>query len=348
MKTRCSGNDSTNALGRSLLLAAAGLGAVALARRIVRSSYSFRDKTVLISGGSRGLGLLLARELAAEGARLALCARSLEELERAEAELRSAGAEVITMACDITERAQVHSMIGDLGDRWGPIDVLINNAGVIQVGPLEVMTVEDYEEAMKTHFWGPLYTTLAVLPEMRRRRAGRIVNITSIGGKISVPHLVPYSASKFALVGLSEGLRAELAKDGIRVTTVCPGLMRTGSPRNADFKGQHRAEYAWFSISDSLPLASMNAQRAARQIIAACRRGDAEVVLSLPALLAARFHGLFPGTTADLMGMVNRFLPGPGGIGAQRAKGKQSVSAWSPSWMTTLSDQAAVRNNEVP
>jgi short-subunit dehydrogenase len=247
----------------------------------------------------------------------------------------------------VTDRAQVNEMVSVVGDHYGQIDVLVNNAGVIQVGPLEVMTLEDYEEAMRVHFWGPLYTTLAVLPEMRRRRDGRIVNISSIGGKISVPHLVPYSASKFALVGLSEGLRAELQKDGVVVTTVCPGLMRTGSPRNATFKGQHRAEYAWFSISDALPLTAMKAERAARQIIEACKRGDAEVVLTIQAQLAVRFHGLFPGLTQDLLGMVNRLLPGPGGIGRKRAKGKDSQSELSPSWLTVLNEQAAERNNEV-
>lgn len=158
---------------------------------------------------------------------------------------------------------------------------------------------------------------------------------------------MPYSTSKFALVGLSEGLHSELAKDGIVVTTVCPGLMRTGSPRNAEFKGNHRAEYAWFSISDALPLTSMKAERAARQIIRACKRGDAEVVLSLPAQLAALFHGVFPGVTADLMGVVNRLLPGAGGIGKRRAKGKDSFSSISPSLLTTLNEQAALRNNEV-
>ena len=232
-------------------------------------------------------------------------------------------------------------------DRFGRIDVLVNNAGVIQVGPVDVMTVEDYEEAMKTHFWGPLYTTLAVLPEMRRRGQGRIVNISSIGGKISVPHLVPYSASKFALTGLSEGLRAELLKDGVLVTTVCPGLMRTGSPRNALFKGQHRAEYAWFAISDSLPVTSMSAERAARQIIEATRRGSAEVILTIQAQLAVRFHGLFPGLTADLLGLVNKLLPGPGGIGRARAKGKDSQSSLAPSVLTALTERAARENNEM-
>src|SRR5437868_10247139 len=174
--------------------------------------------------------------------------------------------------------------------RFGRIDVLVNNAGTIEVGPMEVMTLDDYEKAMRTHFWGPLYMVLAVLPEMRARKEGRIVNVSSIGGKISVPHLLPYCASKFALTGFSEGLRAELAKDGIVVTTVCPGLMRTGSPLNAFFKGQHQAEYAWFSISDSLPISSISAQRAARQIVRACKNGDAEVILSVPAQLAALFH----------------------------------------------------------
>jgi short-subunit dehydrogenase len=332
----------------NLLLAAGLLGTAALARRWLKSGYSFRDRAVLITGGSRGLGLVLARQLARQGARLAICARDPDELDRAARDLHTRyRADVTTLACNVTERSQVHQMIGELADRWRRIDVLINVAGVIQTGPMEVMTIEDYEEAMKTHFWGPLYTTLAVLPMMRQQREGRIVNIASIGGKISVPHLLPYSASKFALVGLSEGLRSELAKDNIRVTTINPGLMRTGSPRNATFKGQHRAEYAWFSISDSLPIASMSAERAARQIIEACRRGDAEATLSLPALAADRFHGLFPGLTQDLLGIVNRFLPAPGGIGTAKATGAQSQSTWSPSLATTLTERAAVRNNEV-
>lgn len=332
-----------------LVLALAGAGVFLAARAAVRKAreYDLSDKVVLITGGSRGLGLVMAREFAREGARLAICARDAEELVRARLDLISLGAQVTAVPCDITDRERVNEMVGKVRESFGRIDVLINNAGVIEVGPMEVMTLEDYEEAMKSHFWGPLYTTLAVLPEMRGRREGRIVNISSIGGKISVPHLLPYSASKFALVGLSEGLRAELKKDGIVVTTVCPGLMRTGSPRNATFKGQHRAEYAWFSISDSLPLTSISAERAARQIVAACKRGDAEIVLSLQAKLAVKFHGIFPGLTADLLGLMNQLLPGAGGIGSRRAKGSESESDASPSWLTTLTERAAERNNEL-
>jgi NAD(P)-dependent dehydrogenase (short-subunit alcohol dehydrogenase family) len=331
------------------MLAAAGVGALMAGRAAFRwwKEYDLREKVVLITGGSRGLGLVMARELVREGSLLAICARDERELGRAREELEQRGARVLALQCDVTQQAQVDRMVSAVQSHYGRVDVLINNAGVIEVGPVEVMTPDDYEEAMKTHFWGPLYTTLAVLPEMRRRRDGRIVNISSIGGKIGIPHLVPYSASKFALVGLSEGLRAELAKDGIVVTTVCPGLMRTGSPRNAVFKGQHRSEYAWFSISDATPLTAMKAERAARQIIAACRRGDAEVVLSIQAQLAVKFHGLFPGLTADALGLLNRLLPAPGGIGTARALGKESQSELSPSWVTTLSDQAAQQNNEV-
>src|SRR6185437_5452371 len=230
--------------------------------------------------------------------------------------------------------------------RFGAVDVLVNNAGVIQVGPIEVMTHEDFELAMQAHFWGPLNTIMAALPGMRQRRSGRIVNISSIGGKVSVPHLVPYSASKFALVGLSKGLRAELMKDGIAVTTVCPGLMRTGSPRNAEFKGQHRMEYAWFSISDALPLLTVSAENAARQIVRACKRGQAELVISVPAKIAVLFDALFPEATAGMLAAVNQFLPEAGGVGTQRMKGRDSASAWSPSWLTTLNEEAALRNNE--
>jgi NAD(P)-dependent dehydrogenase (short-subunit alcohol dehydrogenase family) len=213
---------------------------------------------------------------------------------------------------------------------------------------VEVMSVADFEDAMATNFWGPLYAILAVVPQMRRRGAGRIVNIASIGGKISVPHLLPYSASKFALVGLSEGLRAELAKDGILVTTICPGLMRTGSPRHAWFKGRHRAEFAWFSISDALPLLSMDADRAARQIVEALRAGEPERVLSLPAEIATLVHALFPDLSIGMLDRVNRLLPGPDGPAGRNAlKGEASTSALSPSWLTVLGDRAARRNNQL-
>jgi short-subunit dehydrogenase len=309
--------------------------------------YDFKNKTVLITGGSRGLGLVMAREFAREGARLVLCARDEEELQRARSDIENYAAEVMTVPCDITNKQSVDEMVAAVNSRFGVVDVLVNTAGVIQVVPFVVMTILDFEIAIKAHFWGPLYTTMAVLPSMRQKKSGRIVNISSIGGKVSVPHLVPYSASKFALVGLSKGLRSELMKDGIKVTTVCPGLMRTGSPRNADFKGQHQLEYAWFSISDALPLLTVSAENAARQVVGACKRGQAELVISIPAKVAVLFDSLFPELSAQMLSLVNQILPGAGGVGTQTMKGRESTTAWSPSWLTTLNEEAAVRNNEV-
>lgn len=334
--------------GRLTFLAGAGLGAWLVRRRLqTMRVFDLRGKLVLITGGSRGLGLELAREFSREGARIAFCGRDEETLRRAEQQLTDQAADAKGYVCDITNPQSVAEMVARVERELGPVHALVNNAGIIEVGPAQVMTEEDYREAMDTHFWGPLHATLAVLPSMRYRGSGRIVNITSIGGKISVPHLLPYSASKFALVGFSEGLHAEVAKDGIRVTTVVPGLMRTGSPRNAIFKGQNKKEYAWFSISDSLPVVTMDSQRAARKIVQACILGDAELVLSVQARVAIAFHGVFPGTTADILGLLNRVMPAPGGIGEQRARGRESFSAVSPSVLTTLSERAARKNNEV-
>lgn len=332
---------------RPLAIGAGAFAATCAARRwLAARSFPLEDKVVLVTGGSRGLGLLLARKALEQHARVAICGRDDETLRRAENLLQTYGP-VMTVPCDVANSEQVAEMVDRITERFGRIDVLINNAGIISVGPIETMTLADFESAMKTHFWGPVFTTLAVLPQMKRRGLGRIVNVSSIGGVIGVPHLVPYCASKFALTGFSESLRSELVKDNVYVTTVIPGLMRTGSPPNADFKGQHEAEYAWFSISDSLPGISISAERAANQILGACRRGDPELVISLPAKLATRIHGLAPGMVSRINTLVNQMLPGPGDGDTRAKKGHESTSEWSPSLLTKLTERAAVRNNEL-
>jgi NAD(P)-dependent dehydrogenase (short-subunit alcohol dehydrogenase family) len=328
-------------------LLAAGLGTMWAVRNLRLGAYTFEGKTVLMTGGSRGLGLALAREVMVQGAQVAICGRDAASLERAETGLRKIGDAVLAVSCDVTQPPEVESLLNQVRARLGPVDVLINNAGVIEVGPAETMSLADYEEAMATNFWGMLYPTLAVLPEMRQRKTGRIVNITSIGGKLGIPHLLPYSASKFAAVGFSQGLRAEVASEGIKVVTVCPGLMRTGSPRNAIFRGRHRSEYAWFSISDALPGLSISAERAARRIVNACRRGDAEVLFPVPARVAAVLNAVAPGLTSDTLGLVDRLLPGPGHRPSGRRKGAESQSWLSPSWLSRLGDRAARQYNQV-
>lgn len=333
---------------RPALVALGGLGAWALLRAIGRDpEYSLRGRTVLITGGSRGLGLVLAREAAREGARVAICGRDPESLERARSALERFGAEVIAIPCDLTDPASVGNLIRTVTDRWGTIDILINNAGVVEVGPAETMSVDDFREALATNFWGMLYPTLAVLPGMRARRSGRIVNITSIGGKLGIPHLLPYSVSKFAALGFSQGLRAELAGQDIKVVAVVPGLMRTGSPRNAIFRGRHRDEYAWFSIADALPGLSISAERAARRILRGLKRGNAEVLFPVTTRIAAVFNAAAPNLTADVLALVDRLLPGAAEVPTGRRRGRQSQSAYSPSWLTRLGDRAARKYNQI-
>jgi short-subunit dehydrogenase len=358
---RLASRASEHINAKNLLLGAAGIGVagaiagvmagagVALAARAVWNGLTLADingQTVLITGASRGLGFAMAQEFARQGCRLAICARNDEELAIAAAELRRIGAEVLTITCDVTLQDDVQKMVAQVISHFGQIDILVNNAGTIQVGPLQSQTITDFQEAMDTMFWAHVYTTLAVMPHMIARHSGRIANITSIGGKIAVPHLVPYSSAKFAAVGFSEGITAELAKDGIKVTTVCPGLMRTGSHENAYFKGDHRKEYAWFSLGATNPLTAIGARRAARSIVNAVRRGQAEIILSVPAKAAALFHGIAPGATAQILGVTNRFMPGTNSTNPDRHRGFESKSIVSESPLTALGRRAANKLNQ--
>lgn len=320
-----------------------------LAKSAVRHArwFSYQGKVVIVTGGSRGLGLEICRRLVAQGAKVAFCSRTEEDVQAARTELEERGGQVYGTTCDVTKPDEINAFIGDVIRRFGRVDVLLNVAGIIKVGPLDSMTLDDFHEAMDINCWGPLHAILAVLPHMRRQQWGRICNVASIGGKQAVPHLLPYDASKFALVGLSTGLRTELAKDGIVVTTVNPTLMRTGSPRNAEFKGRFRQEYAWFKLGGALPIVSMSSGRAANQVLLACQRGDAEVFITNvlnPPVLAARF---LPELTTEVLSLVDRLLPRIGGIRQRSKRGYESESAITRSPLTALADAAAYRNNEM-
>lgn len=291
------------------LLLAAGVAALA-GRRAFVPRYDLQGKHVLLTGGSRGLGLALGRELAGRGARLTLVARTERDLRLAAEDLRGRGAEVQIIAADVTDPSAGQHIL-DAAQSFGDVDVLLHCAGLIQSGPLANMTEQDFRDVMEIHAFAPLRLVRTLLPQLSRRQ-GRVLLVTSIGGKVAVPHLVPYSMSKFAAVGLGQGLRSELAAHGVTVTTVCPGLMRTGSPRQATVKGQYEQEYALFATIDNLPVISLDAATAAQRITDALVRGDAEVMVGGPALLARYVQAFAPQLTADVMALTNRFLPGPG------------------------------------
>jgi short-subunit dehydrogenase len=359
MRTRQDVNRSVRLMARAAAIGATGIaagvtiGAAAagvLGWKLFRSAPRPDDwsgKVVVITGGSRGLGFALAQEAARHRARIAICAREQQELEAARKRI-GIHAEVGTYVCDVTNYEQVLSWINSVRSDFGQIDVLINNAGQISVGPLESQTLTDFQEALDVMYWGVVYPTLAVLPHMKARAQGSIANIASIGGKVSIPHLLPYCAAKFAAVGFSEGLHAELAKSGVHVTTVVPGLMRTGSHLSAFFKGDHRREFTWFALGATLPLVSISAESAARRIVSAIRHHRAEVIISPQAKALSLLHGVAPGLTSEMMGIVNRVLPASQGDPGIRHTGIESETAVTRSFVTRLGRSAARNLNQGP
>ncbi|WP_126628493.1 SDR family NAD(P)-dependent oxidoreductase [Dictyobacter alpinus] len=314
-----------------------------------RHLIDLHGKVVLVTGGSRGLGLAIAEEFAHEGARLVLCARDGQELDQARKQIASLGAEVFTVTCDVSNPQEVERTIEQATAQFGGIDVLVNNAGIISAGPWQTLTREDFKNSMDTMFWGTYNMTMAVLPQMRARQSGRIVNIASVGGRVSVPHLLAYSSAKFAIVGFSEGLQAELAQDGVRVTTVIPGLMRTGSQVNTVMKGEsHETEYTLFTLLDTLPPFSTSARHAAKKIVQATRKGSREIIITLPAQILARLNGAFPELVSGIMSISTRFLPKGDGKGNTAYTGRESENIITRSFLTGLGQQASRDYNENP
>jgi short-subunit dehydrogenase len=332
-------------------LTMAALAAAGLNLTKGRRPDDLSGEVAVVTGASRGLGLLLARELARHCCRLVLCARDSAELTAAAAELRDSGASVTEVACDLTDEAAPQLLVQASLEAYGRLDILINNAGTISVGPVESTRPEDYDAALQLMTLAPIRTTLAALPVMRRQAHGRIVNITSIGGKISAPHLLPYNVAKFAVVGFSEGLRAELGSGPVAVTTVVPGLMRTGSHLRAYFSGRQEAEFTWFSLGASLPLVSMDGEAAARQIVSAIRFRRSELILTPLAQLAARLAPVAPELTSAVLRQVARLLPAPDGRRHELAAGlelKPALNQQVFDWLTALGRRAAQENNQLP
>ncbi len=333
-------------ISAGLLVAA---GALLLARRVARRPLT-PGSVALVTGGSRGLGFLIARELGRKRLRVVVCARDEQELERARATLAGEGLDVTALPCDVSDEEGMRTLVADVEENIGPIDLLVNNAGIIQVGPSEAMTLEDYRHAMDVMFWGPLHATEAAIPGMRARRRGTVVNVTSIGAGVGIPHLAPYTAAKFASRGWSETLGAEAARHGVHVITVMPGLMRTGSFGRALVKGQRHVEASLFALLSSLPLLTVSAERAARRIVRAVEEGERFVVIGAPARLLRLAHALFPGLVVRTLGVVNRLLPGP----APQAREGMALPAelyrrgLARSILTALGERAAKRYNEEP
>ncbi len=327
--------------------AAVAAGAAVLARRShVVDRESLAGRVVVVTGGGRGLGFALAKDFARGGARVTISGRDGATLEHARERLAEAGLAVDAIACDVRDAAQAQALIEQVTSRSGPVDVLVNDAGTIEVGSVWDQSLEDWHESVDTHVFGPLHTMRAVLPSMRARHRGQVVNIASVGGLIAPPHLGPYAAGKFGLVGLSQAYAAEVAHDGITVTTVCPGLMRTGSPDHAYFKGNARAEYAWFALSDANPLLATSTEHAVVRIVHAIATRQPFITITPLARLALIANGLAPATTTRLLALAARALPPPRYDEGGKRTGEESHSPLAPSLLTALDRIAKRQNNE--
>lgn len=319
-----------------------------------------RGLSVLVTGGSRGLGLLLARRCRQRGCAVTVAARDRAELDRA-LELLDSGAPgaVTGRVCDVRDEQAVQALVADTAREQGGLDVVLANAGVIQVGPAESMGTAAFRDAMETMFFGGLHTSLASLPYLRESPAGgRLGLVGSVGGLLPVPHLVPYSCAKSAIASLAEGLRTERAGHGVDVTEIHPGLMRTGSHLQAEFGGDARREYSWFATLAGLPGLSMDAERAAERIVTALERRRRRVVLTPVARVGATAHGVAPVLVSRVNSGVARLLPDapPAGdadrapeerrTGAEIARAPGSGRARWQTALSALNERAARRFNE--
>lgn len=293
-------------------LAALALGSLALSRLTRRTGrVPWRGRVVLITGGARGLGFALARTFADRGAVVWLAARHGDQLDRAVERLRRDGGDVHAQVADVRDPDAVARLIAAVVSRHGRLDAVVNNAGVITAMPFDNAELNDFRDSLDTHFWGPLHVIRAALPWLRQHRGSHIINVSSIGGRVGVPHLAPYCAGKFALAGLSEVLRAELAGEGVWVTLATPGLMRTGSVGRVQVRGDHVAEARWFAALSATSLTSQDAMRAARQIVAAASRREAAVTPGWQARVQHVASTLTPELSAALLAVVSEHvLPG--------------------------------------
>jgi NAD(P)-dependent dehydrogenase (short-subunit alcohol dehydrogenase family) len=184
-------------------------------------------KGAVITGGGRGIGAAVAWRLAADGAAVVVSARSVEEIEAVAEEMRAAGFRAAAVACDVTDPEQIDGLLKAATEELGTVDLLVNNAGVASSGPLKAITLEEWNRLFAVNATGTFLCTQAFLPSMLKSGWGRVVNISSVAGKMGAPYIAAYAASKHAVIGLTRSVAAEVAARGVTVNAVCPGYVAT-------------------------------------------------------------------------------------------------------------------------
>ncbi len=194
--------------------------------------------TVLITGASQGIGKATALLFANKGYDLVMAARQSDRLEAAGEEIKNLGRQALTVPTDVRDPQQVKTLVDKALERYGAIDVLINNAGIYASGSIENFSLDDWHQLIDLNLWGYIHTINALLPHMIERGTGTIVNLSSIGGKVPVPYLAPYNTTKFAVTGLTEAMHSELKPKGIHVCGIYPNLIKSNFMERALFRGK--------------------------------------------------------------------------------------------------------------
>ncbi len=261
----------------------------------------FANKTVVITGASSGIGAEFGRTLAARGARVALVARRRERLEELSGEIARAGGVSSVHVCDVSQRGAVEAACGDVFERWGGVDLLINNAGYGRHILVTDQEVDDIEAMMRTNYLGAVYWIQSVLPMMRARHSGWIVNISSLAGAIPQPDEAAYSATKFALSALSEALAYEVAPLGIHVKVVHPALVRTEMFTPEVLARLPRQAASAFIEPDAFVAAALRA----------LARGEFSVIIPRRFRLVTLLRALSPGLIGGALARIKlRAVPG--------------------------------------
>ncbi|MGH9456740.1 MAG: SDR family NAD(P)-dependent oxidoreductase [Thermoanaerobaculia bacterium] len=259
-----------------------------------------RGRHVLITGASSGIGRTAALALARRGARLTLAARRGPELEKAAAECRAAGAAACAaITADVSRRDECSRLVREAEAANGPVDAVVNNAGFAIFDAIAEARAEELENMMQTNYFGTVWCTQAVLPGMLARGEGAIVNVASIAGLMAYARMGGYCATKFAVTGFTEALRAEVIDRGVSVSLICPGTTETPFFEKAE-RGKMPAA--------SRLLLAIPPERVATAIVRAIETGRARTVLPLLAAFYARFNAILPGPAQFLMRQVSRWI----------------------------------------
>lgn len=244
----------------------------------------FRELVAVVTGASSGIGAQLARDLAARGVRVALLARRTDRLDALAREIGVVDGEAFPLRCDVTDRPAVDAAVRQVIDRWGSVDVLVNAAGYGRHVLFKDHQVEDVERMMRTNYLGTVYAVKAVLPSMRSQHRGWIVNVVSVAGRLAQPDEAAYSATKFAVAGLSEALAYELEPLGIRVLAVYPGLVRTEMITPAVLA----------RLPERVAAGAIEPAEVSRAVFRALERGRREVTVPGWMAMAYAVRALFP------------------------------------------------------